>query len=137
MTGIVQGVFYRSSTKRQADELGLAGTVRNLPDGSVEGVCEGDEKKIERLIEWCRTRPARRLCRERRRAMARKLRGLTGFSIVLRLIAGTVPPVAAAPFLRCALPAFPMLNQSTDRNMARPYLYEKKGRRSTTSNSAR
>lgn len=57
MTGIVQGVFYRYSTKRKADELGLAGTVRNLPDGSVEVVCEGDEKQIERLIEWCRQGP--------------------------------------------------------------------------------
>ena len=57
VTGIVQGVFYRYSTKRKADELGLAGTVRNLPDGSVEIVCEGDEKEIERLIEWCRQGP--------------------------------------------------------------------------------
>ncbi len=74
MTGIVQGVFYRYSTKRKADELGLAGTVRNLPDGSVEVVCEGDEKQIERLIEWCRQGPERRLRRKGRRAVARSVR---------------------------------------------------------------
>jgi acylphosphatase len=56
-TGIVQGVNYRWSTKRKAGELGLAGTVRNLPDGSVEVVAEGDEAQIRKLIEWCRQGP--------------------------------------------------------------------------------
>ncbi|MGD0232171.1 MAG: acylphosphatase [Syntrophorhabdales bacterium] len=55
--GIVQGVYYRHNTKRKADELRLRGMVRNLPDGSVEIVCEGDEREIERLIEWCRQGP--------------------------------------------------------------------------------
>jgi len=57
VTGVVQGVYYRHNTKRRADALGLVGTVRNLPDGSVEVVCEGDEGSIRDLIEWCRQGP--------------------------------------------------------------------------------
>ncbi len=82
MTGIVQGVFYRYSTKRQADELGLAGTVRNLPDGSVEVVCEGEEKKIERLIEWCGQGPSGAFVENVDVRWHETSGGLTGFSIV-------------------------------------------------------
>jgi acylphosphatase len=57
VTGIVQGVYYRHNTKRKADEMRLAGAVRNLPDGSVEIVAEGSEAQIEKLIEWCRQGP--------------------------------------------------------------------------------
>ncbi len=57
VTGGVQGVFFRRYTKLKADELRLAGTVRNLPDGSVEVVCEGDEAQVEQLIAWCRRGP--------------------------------------------------------------------------------
>ena len=42
--GIVQGVFFRANTKRKAREMGINGYVRNMPDGSVEAVFEGDEK---------------------------------------------------------------------------------------------
>jgi len=55
--GIVQGVYYRYSTKNRADSLGLRGTVRNLPDGAVEVVAEGEEERITALIEWCRKGP--------------------------------------------------------------------------------
>jgi acylphosphatase len=81
VTGIVQGVFYRHNTKRQADELGLAGTVRNLPDGSVEIVCEGDEKEIERLIEWCRQGPRGAFVENVDVQWHEKSGGLTHFSI--------------------------------------------------------
>jgi acylphosphatase len=56
--GLVQGVFYRASTCARADELGLAGWVRNRPDGSVELEAEGPVDKVEQLIEWCRRGPA-------------------------------------------------------------------------------
>lgn len=55
--GRVQGVFYRSNTRRKAQELGLTGWVRNLPDGRVEIVAEGERGKLERLIEWCWSGP--------------------------------------------------------------------------------
>lgn len=55
--GRVQGVFYRDSTRRKARELGLVGTVRNLPDGSVEIVAEGSAASLEALLQWARLGP--------------------------------------------------------------------------------
>ncbi len=55
--GIVQGVFFRASTRDKALELGLKGTVRNMPDGSVEINAFGDPKALEELIKWCRKGP--------------------------------------------------------------------------------
>jgi acylphosphatase len=57
ITGRVQGVFYRHSTKQKAEALGLGGWVRNLPDGSVEIEAEGPKDKIGSLIAWCRHGP--------------------------------------------------------------------------------
>lgn len=50
--GRVQGVFFRAETSRIADSLGLSGWVRNMPDGSVEAVFEGDRKSVESAVEW-------------------------------------------------------------------------------------
>jgi acylphosphatase len=55
--GLVQGVFYRHSTKKKADEFRLSGTVRNLRDGRVEVICEGSEEDIGKLFEWCKHGP--------------------------------------------------------------------------------
>lgn len=57
VSGRVQGVFYRSNTRRRALELGLTGWVRNLPDGRVEAIVEGEEEQVEKLIQWCRRGP--------------------------------------------------------------------------------
>jgi acylphosphatase len=46
--GVVQGVFFRYSTQREAEGLGLTGWVRNLPDGGVEIVCEGEKDAVEK-----------------------------------------------------------------------------------------
>ncbi len=51
--GRVQGVFFRASTKECADSYGLTGWVRNMPDGRVEAVFEGDEGKVRRVLELC------------------------------------------------------------------------------------
>jgi acylphosphatase len=56
--GRVQGVFFRAETRDRAHSLGLAGWVRNVPDGSVEAVFEGEREKIESLIAWCRRGPS-------------------------------------------------------------------------------
>lgn len=56
--GRVQGVFFRATTQEEAARLGLSGTVRNLPDGSVEVVATGDRDRVDRLIGWCRRGPA-------------------------------------------------------------------------------
>lgn len=55
--GRVQGVCFRESTRREAERLGVAGTVRNEPDGSVFIQAEGGEKPLEKLVAWCRTGP--------------------------------------------------------------------------------
>lgn len=52
-SGIVQGVFFRASTRKEALRLGLKGWVRNLPDGTVEAYIEGERRSIERLIDFC------------------------------------------------------------------------------------
>lgn len=54
VTGKVQGVFFRQSTKEQAEKLGLSGWVRNNPDGSVEIAAFGEEQAVSRLVEWSR-----------------------------------------------------------------------------------
>jgi acylphosphatase len=54
-SGIVQGVYFRASTKRQAERLGLKGWVRNLPDGRVEAWIEGERSDIGSLLEYCQT----------------------------------------------------------------------------------
>jgi acylphosphatase len=56
--GRVQGVFFRAETRNRAQSLGLAGWVRNNPDGSVEAAFEGDRERIESLVAWCRKGPA-------------------------------------------------------------------------------
>ena len=53
----MQGVFFRDTARRQADSHGVAGWVRNLPDGRLEAVFEGDEEAVEAMIAFCREGP--------------------------------------------------------------------------------
>ena len=57
VSGRVQGVWFRAFTREQAIAAGLTGWVRNLPDGSVEALFEGEEEIIKRAIEKCRQGP--------------------------------------------------------------------------------
>jgi len=57
ISGKVQGVFYRASTKNKADELSVKGFVQNEPDGSVYIEAEGTAEQIECLMKWCRQGP--------------------------------------------------------------------------------
>ena len=59
VTGRVQGVWFRASTKEQADARGVCGWVRNLEDGRVEALFEGEEDDVDAVLEWCRTGPER------------------------------------------------------------------------------
>ena len=59
VTGKVQGVFFRESTKAEAIKLGITGTVKNLPNGNqVFIVAQGEELKLSELIGWCHQGPA-------------------------------------------------------------------------------
>ncbi len=57
ISGQVQGVFYRHSTKVQALDLGVTGWVKNLPDGRVEAVICGEEAKVQAMLEWLHIGP--------------------------------------------------------------------------------
>jgi acylphosphatase len=55
--GHVQGVFYRLSTKEKAKELDINGFILNEPDGAVFIEAQGEEKKLTKLIDWCKIGP--------------------------------------------------------------------------------
>jgi acylphosphatase len=57
VSGYVQGVFFRVSTARRARALRLGGWVRNLPDGRVEALFQGEEDAVRSMVEWCRIGP--------------------------------------------------------------------------------
>jgi acylphosphatase len=59
VSGRVQGVAYRATTRRRAREAGVDGWVRNLADGRVEAVFEGPPEAVERMVEWCHEGSAR------------------------------------------------------------------------------
>lgn len=80
--GTVQGVFYRYSTKQAADALGLTGTVRNRPDGSVEVVAEGEEEVVGRLVEWCKQGPKGAFVEHADVEWAENTGGFRDFSII-------------------------------------------------------
>ena len=57
ITGKVQGVYFRHSTRREAERLGVRGIARNLPDGSVEVIAHGTPETVESLREWLHRGP--------------------------------------------------------------------------------
>ena len=57
VTGRVQGVWFRAATRDKAKQLGVNGYVRNLANGAVEFVAEGDDSEVDRFIKWARQGP--------------------------------------------------------------------------------
>ena len=57
--GLVHGVSFRASMARLASEHGVRGWVRNLPDGSVEAFLEGEDRNVQKLLDWARVGPPR------------------------------------------------------------------------------
>ena len=57
VSGQVQGVFFRDSTRKKARDLGLTGYVTNTPDGDVEAVFEGPSDGVREMVRWCEQGP--------------------------------------------------------------------------------
>jgi len=58
VSGIVQGAFFRQKTKQRAESLGVNGWVRNLLDGRVEAIFEGEEQAVKALVDYCQYGPS-------------------------------------------------------------------------------
>ena len=57
VSGLVQGVFFRDSCRREAERRGVAGWVRNTRAGTVEAELEGDDEAVDAVVAWCRSGP--------------------------------------------------------------------------------
>lgn len=57
ISGRVQGVFFREDTRHTAAEFNITGWVRNMDDGRVEAVFEGEDSDVEKIIAWCKVGP--------------------------------------------------------------------------------
>jgi len=55
--GLVQGVFYRQSTKAIAIDTGITGEIKNKPDGTVHIIATGTETQLKHLVKWCNKGP--------------------------------------------------------------------------------
>jgi acylphosphatase len=64
VSGKVQGVFFRQSTKETAQQLNITGEVRNLDDGNVEIIATGTKEQLDDLIEWCKKGPPKAIVSE-------------------------------------------------------------------------
>jgi acylphosphatase len=80
VSGLVQGVYFRESTRRAALDRNTAGWVRNLPDHRVEAVFEGEPEAVESMIAWVRVGPPRAAVDDVETTYERP-EGLLGFNI--------------------------------------------------------
>lgn len=80
--GQVQGVFFRATTRQMATELGLTGTVRNVPDGTVEIFAQGTRKSLDRLIEQLVDESGPGHVEEVEKAFLRPVREFPNFRII-------------------------------------------------------
>lgn len=83
VSGTVQGVWFRESTREEADRHGVGGWVRNLPDGRVEAAFEGPALGVEAMVAWCHRGPPNAAV-ERVEAKAEEPKGEAGPFKVLR-----------------------------------------------------
>lgn len=58
ISGRVQGVFFRATAKKMADQFGIKGWVRNTAEGNVETMASGKKNALEEFIQWCHQEPA-------------------------------------------------------------------------------
>ena len=58
ISGKVQGVFYRSTAKKKADEIGITGCIKNTGKGNVEAIASGKREQVKNFIRWCERGPS-------------------------------------------------------------------------------
>ncbi|KWW98697.1 Acylphosphatase [Carbonactinospora thermoautotrophica] len=80
VSGYVQGVYFRDTCRRMAIRRGVAGWVRNLPDGTVEAVFEGDPDSVQQMVAWAHQGPPHAVV-DRVDVYEEDPEGLTGFEI--------------------------------------------------------
>ena len=78
--GDVQGVFFRDTARRRAAELGVAGWIRNCPDGTVEAALEGAPDAVEAMVRFCHEGPDRARV-DRVETRDEPLKGVDGFDV--------------------------------------------------------
>lgn len=78
--GDVQGVFFRDSTRDEAERRGVAGWVTNRDDGAVEAVFESDPHAVDALVDFCESGPSQASV-ERVETTDEEPEGLSGFSV--------------------------------------------------------
>ena len=81
VSGQVQGVFFRDSTREKAEQLGLTGWVKNLPDGRVEALFEGSPEKVREMVQWCEEGPSHAAVEEVETEFDAAQGDLTGFEV--------------------------------------------------------
>ena len=59
ISGKVQGVFYRASAKKKAEELNINGWIKNTREGNVEAMISGEKEAVDRFVRWCKAGPER------------------------------------------------------------------------------
>lgn len=82
IAGKVQGVFFRASMKQFAEENNVVGWVRNLKDGRVESLVQGNKREVELVLEWCRSGPSGARVDEVSVTQLESLQPLQNFSIM-------------------------------------------------------
>ncbi|MBY4677103.1 acylphosphatase [Marinobacterium arenosum] len=81
ITGRVQGVWFRQSTKEQAEQHGLTGWVRNLPDGRVEALLQGDERGVRQVEAWLNQGPPLATVAEVQSELVDQMEEVDGFEV--------------------------------------------------------
>jgi acylphosphatase len=81
VAGAVHGVFFRASCRAEAKRLGVRGWIRNVADGTVEAVFEGEPAAVDAMTDWCRRGP-REASVERVTVLDEPVERLDGFEIV-------------------------------------------------------
>jgi len=81
ISGRVQGVWFRASTKQKAEQLGITGWVRNTAEGNVEAIFEGEEDLVKKMIDWCHRGPPSAQVRHVNVKNQPSTNGFEGFSV--------------------------------------------------------